>query len=95
MIAPVMAGVNPAPSRAPANNWRTSYRETLLAEWVADEESRTQVQQVSSLGDLPLNKAVLARLGYKYVQTNHCPMSCTHSCATPSYPPFARNQRLR
>jgi pimeloyl-ACP methyl ester carboxylesterase len=30
------------------------YWETLLAEWVAEEESRAQVQQITTLGDLPL-----------------------------------------
>jgi pimeloyl-ACP methyl ester carboxylesterase len=31
-----------------------TYWETLLAEWVAEEESRSQVQRVTTLGDLPL-----------------------------------------
>ena len=31
-----------------------TYWETLLAEWLAEEESRTQVQAVTTLGNLPL-----------------------------------------
>lgn len=42
-----------------------TYWETLLAEWLAEEESRTQVQAVTTLGNLPLTVlAVIPGEGY-------------------------------